>query len=117
MYLTTSRRACSRVGYWVRWSLVVIACRPADHFFRVAVNDRRQVQPALPCRNAGDVADHFPAGRVSGEVPFHEVGNVMLPAVALGQAEPPRARLARAPGPARASLTAPAPARPVRPGP
>jgi hypothetical protein len=24
-------------------SLVVIACRPADHFFRVAVNDRRQV--------------------------------------------------------------------------
>src|ERR1019366_5762418 len=95
MYLTTSRRACSRVGYWVRWSLVVIACRPADHFFRVAVNDRRQVQPALPCRNAGDVADHFPAGRVSGEVPFHEAGNVVLPAVALGEAEPPRLRLAR----------------------
>src|ERR1017187_1343181 len=97
--------------------LVVIARRPADHFLRIAVDNRRQVKPALPRRNAGDVADHFLARRASGEIPLYEVGNVVLPAVALGEAEPPRPRLARAPGPARASLTAPAPARPVRPGP
>src|ERR1019366_552165 len=74
--------------------LVAIACRPADHFFRVAVDNRRQVQPALPRRNAGDAADHFPARRVSGEIPLYEAGNVVLPAVALGEAEPPRPRLA-----------------------
>ena len=41
------------------------------------------------------IADHFLAGRGSGEVPFHEVGNAVLLAVALGEAEPPRLRLAR----------------------
>src|SRR6266446_1350470 len=45
--------------------LVVIVRRPADHFFRMAVDDRRQVKPALPCRKAGDVTDHFLAGRGS----------------------------------------------------
>ena len=42
-----------------------------------------------------DVADHFPAGRVSGEIPWHMVGDVVLLAAALGEAEPSRPRLAR----------------------
>ena len=41
-----------------------------------------------------DVADDFPAGRVSGEIASHMVGDVVLLAVALGEAEPPRPRLA-----------------------
>jgi len=40
------------------------------------------------------VADHFLARRVSGEIPLHEVGNVVLLPVALGEADPPRPRLA-----------------------
>jgi hypothetical protein len=74
--------------------LVVIARRPADHFFRMTVDNRRQVKPALPCRNVGNIADHFLARRAGGEIPFHEIGNVMLLAIALGEAEPPRPRLA-----------------------
>jgi len=35
--------------------LVVITRRPADHFLAMAVNDRRQVKPALPGRNVSDV--------------------------------------------------------------
>src|ERR1022692_3424967 len=95
MYLTMSRRACSRVGYWVRWtrSFFSAVC-PADYFFCMAVDDRRQIEPALPCRDVGNVADHFLAGSVSDEISFHQVGNVVLLAVALGEAEPPRPRLA-----------------------
>src|ERR1017187_7295047 len=111
--------------------LVVIVRPPADHFLRIAVDTRRQVKPALPHRNAGDAADHFLARRASGEIPLHKVGNVMLPAVALGQAEPPRPRLAGPrpqpahhgpprPGPPtpapghQARVAPPVPARPVR---
>src|ERR1700722_13235196 len=75
--------------------LVVTARRPADHGLRVTVDNRRQIQPALPRRNISDVADHLLAGRASGEVPFHKMGNGVLLAVALGEAEPPRPRLAR----------------------
>src|SRR5260370_40118931 len=42
----------------------------------------------------GDVTDHFLAGRISSEIPGHEVRNVMLLAVALGEADPPGPRLA-----------------------
>src|ERR1700726_3925670 len=73
---------------------VVIVRRPADHFLRMAVDNRRQVKPALPCRNVSDVADHFLAGSVSSEIPLHEVGDVVLLAVTLGEAEPPRPGLA-----------------------
>ena len=40
------------------------------------------------------VADHFLAGLLRGEVPLHQVGNVVLLAVALSEAEPPGPRLA-----------------------
>ena len=55
----------------------------------MAVDDRRQVKPALPCRNVGDVADHFLARSHGGEISFHVVRDVVLLAVALGQADPP----------------------------
>ena len=72
----------------------MIICRPADDLFRMAVDDRRQVKPALPRRNIRNVADHFLAGRGSGEITVHQVGDAVLLAVALGEAEPPRPRLA-----------------------
>ena len=34
-----------------------------------------------------DVTDHFLAGRVSSEIPVHQVGHVVLLAVALGEAD------------------------------
>jgi len=51
----------------------------------------------------------FLAWCVSGEIPVHQVGNVVLLAVALGEADPPTAAAGTAPGPAPASATAPAP--------
>src|SRR6478752_9391889 len=42
--------------------LVIIVHGPADHGLRVAVDNRRQEKPALPRRDAGDIADHFLAG-------------------------------------------------------
>jgi hypothetical protein len=74
--------------------LVVIVRGPPDHRLRVAVDDGGQEKPALPCRDLGDIADHFLAGRVSSEIPGHEIGNVVLLTVALGEADPPRPRLA-----------------------
>src|SRR5438094_6388669 len=76
-------------------SLVIIARSPADHGLGVAVDNRRQEKPALPCRDVGDIANHFLAGRVRGEIPVHQVGDVVLLAVALGEADPPGPRLAR----------------------
>src|SRR6185312_10139724 len=76
-------------------SPVIIVHGPADHGLRVAVDNRRQEKPALPRRDVGDIADHFLAGRISGEIPVHQIGDVMLLAVALGEADPPRPRLAR----------------------
>ena len=34
---------------------VVVIRRPSDHLFRMAVNNRRQIKPALPRRNVSDV--------------------------------------------------------------
>src|SRR5258708_13443362 len=59
----------------------------------MTVDNRRQVKPALPCRKVGDIADHLLARRAGGEIPLHEIGNVMLLAVTLCEAEPPRPRL------------------------
>ncbi len=75
-------------------SLVIVAHGPADHRLRVAVDNRREEKPALPRRNVGNIADHFLAGRVSSEIPVHQIGDVVLLAVALGEADPPRPRLA-----------------------
>src|SRR5438045_3380691 len=69
--------------------LVVIVGGPPDHRLRVAVDDGGQEKPALPCRDAGDIADHFLAGRISSEIPGHEVRKVVLLAVAVGEADPP----------------------------
>ena len=74
--------------------LVIIIHGPADHGFRVAIDNRRQEKPALPGRDIGNVADHLLAGRLSGEIPAHEVGNVVFLAVARGEADPPRPGLA-----------------------
>src|ERR1700730_9317683 len=74
--------------------LVVIARSPADDGLGVAVDDRRQIQTALPRRNIRYVADHLLPGRASGEIPLHAVGDAVLLAVALGEAEPPRPGLA-----------------------
>src|SRR5674476_1658414 len=48
--------------------LVVVAHRPADDLAGVAVDDQGHIQPALPGRDVGDVADEFGAGRLGGEV-------------------------------------------------
>jgi hypothetical protein len=45
----------------------------ADTGFSIAVNDRGQIDPALPCRNVGNVAYHFLAGSIGGEIPIHQV--------------------------------------------
>src|ERR1039457_4195862 len=89
--------------------LVVIARSPADYFFCMAVDDRRQVKPALPRRDVRNIADHFHAGRVSSEIAVHQIRDVVLLAIALSEAEPPRPRLA--------GLPAPLTPRPPRPGP
>jgi hypothetical protein len=50
---------CHLDGLLDQRRFVVIVRRPADHFFCMAVDDRGQVKPALPCRNVGNIADHF----------------------------------------------------------
>src|SRR6266851_6080425 len=74
--------------------LVIVIHRPADYFPGRAVDDRGEIKPALPRGNVGDIADHLLAGLSRCEVPFHEVRDVVLLAVALGEAEPPGLRLA-----------------------
>src|SRR5689334_6521259 len=54
--------------------LVVIVRGPANHFFRMAVDNRGQIEPALPCRNVGDVAHHFPAGAPAVKSRFSRSG-------------------------------------------
>ena len=61
---------------------------------RPAVDDRGQVKPALPGRDVSNIADHFLARRPGGEITVHQIGDVVLLAVVLGEADPPRARLA-----------------------
>jgi hypothetical protein len=74
--------------------LAVVTERPAHHGFRIAVDDGRQINPVLPCRNVGNVADHLLIGCLGGEIPPHQIGDIVRPAVVLGEAEPLR------PGPA-----------------
>ncbi|MCW2861982.1 MAG: hypothetical protein JWP48_3690 [Actinoallomurus sp.] len=89
--LAWSRARCGRCSLkWASSGLVVIAHRPADHRFGVAVDDGRQINPAFPRRDIGDVTDHLLARRIGGEVTPHQVGDVVLLAVAAGEAEPPR---------------------------
>src|SRR6266516_5269778 len=59
----------------------------------------------------------FLAGRAGGKVPFHEVGNAVLLAVALGEAEPPRLRLAGLQAQFAHHRPHQLPARPARPRP
>jgi hypothetical protein len=59
-------------------SLVIVVHGPADHRLRVAVDNRREEKPAFPRRNVGNIADHFLAGRVSSEIPVHQIGDVVL---------------------------------------
>src|SRR4029079_17945088 len=47
----------------------------ADDFPVEAVDDGGQVEPALPGRDVGDVADELAAGGVGGEVAAHQVGD------------------------------------------
>jgi len=48
--------------------LHIFGQRPADDFLAVAVDDRGQIEPTLPGRNVGDIANEFGAGRGGGEV-------------------------------------------------
>src|SRR5258708_238779 len=82
--------------------LVVIVRRPADHFFRMTVDNRRQVKPALPCREVGDIADHLLAPPPGGETPLHHIREVTL------LAAPPPAH-PKAPLPSRATPPRPPP--------
>lgn len=50
-------------------SFVVVVHGPADHGFGVAIDDGGKINPAFPCRNVGDIANHLLARRGRGEVP------------------------------------------------
>ena len=60
----------------------------------MAVDDRGEVKPALPGRNVRNTADELHARHAGGEIPQHKIGNIVLLAVTLGKADPPRSRLA-----------------------
>src|ERR671926_319434 len=47
----------------------------ADTGFGVAINGGRQIQPALLCRNIGDVTYHFLTRSLGSEIPLHQVKN------------------------------------------
>jgi hypothetical protein len=51
----------------------VIGHRPAHHAAREAVQHRRQVEPALPGADVGDIADPELVWMRRGEVPLHQV--------------------------------------------
>jgi len=75
------------------FGLVIVVHGPPDHGFGVTIDDRGEVDPALPGGNVGDIADHFLAGRGRGEVPADEVGQ--QGGRGFGEAQPPRPRLTR----------------------
>lgn len=60
----------------------------------MAVDDGRQVQPAFPRGNVGDIADEFLARRGGREVAVDEVGDVVFVFVLFCEVEPPGTRLA-----------------------
>jgi hypothetical protein len=73
--------------------LVVIVHRPPDDLTCRAVNDRREIKPSLPCRDVGNIADHFFSGRGRAEVTSDKIGD--RPGLALlGGRRPPGPRLA-----------------------
>src|ERR1039457_761548 len=74
--------------------LVVVVHCPAHDRLGVAVDDGRQIDPAFPGFDVSDVPDHSQAGSACGEVALDEVGDAVLLAVALGEAEPPGPGLA-----------------------
>src|SRR6266542_2807141 len=74
--------------------LVVVVHGPADDGFGVTVEYRGEVDPAFPGGNVGDVADHFHARCLGGEVAGEQVGDRPGGRVGLGEAVPPRLRLA-----------------------
>src|SRR6266545_1421426 len=73
---------------------VVAVHGPADDGFGVTVEYRGEVDPAFPGGNVGDVADHFHARCLGGEVAGEQVGDRPGGRVGLGEAVPPRLRLA-----------------------
>jgi hypothetical protein len=75
--------------------LVVVQHRPADHRFRVAVDDGGEEYPAFPGRNVRDITDHFLARRRRGEVSVQQIRDRPGRRVLVGQAMPPGPRLAR----------------------
>src|SRR5258708_4341174 len=75
--------------------LIIIVRRPADHGFRMAVDNRRKENPAPQGRNVGDIAALFLPWPAGGKTTRHEVGDVVPRGGALGEVAPPRPRLAR----------------------
>ena len=71
----------------------VIGHRPADDLTGAAVDHRRQIQPALPGTDVGDVADQLRAREVGGEVPADQILRSAGVGVGLSRA-PVGARLA-----------------------
>jgi hypothetical protein len=72
----------------------VISHRIADAAFGVTIDHRRQVQPAFPGADVGDVADQFLAGGGGGEVTTDQIGHGSRVAGHRGY-WPPRFGLAR----------------------
>src|SRR6476661_9787215 len=72
----------------------MVGHRIPDDLFGEAVQHGRQVQPALPGTDIGDVADELSAGRRGGEVPAYQVGQPQVTAPDRGRG-PVRPRLAR----------------------
>src|ERR1700690_1943950 len=72
---------------------VIVIHRPPDPLARRAVNDRREINPALPRRNVRDIPDHFLTRNGRAEVTGHQIRD--RPRLALpGGDGPPGPRLA-----------------------
>src|SRR2546423_9165554 len=65
----------------------------SDAGLGITVDDGREIHPALPSVNVGDVSDHFLAGGGGGEVPLYQIGDGAVIAGHRG-GRPPRAGLA-----------------------
>src|SRR5579871_550242 len=74
--------------------LVVVVHRPADNLPGRTIYDRREVKPAFPGPDIGNIADHLLPRLFRGEVSPDEIRDRPGLAVLLGQRVPPRLRLA-----------------------